>query len=83
MAVSSLVQVQFSDYCYLKVQESKALENFAKDTYKLEKKMLKGKKNSAPKKPMASQTAGEWLKKAYGAADPSDDAPKAGDIGYA
>ena len=53
-----------------------------KDTDKLVKKMVKGKKNPAPKKPMESQTAGEWLKKAYGAADPSGGAPKVGNIGY-
>ena len=51
------------------MQESKAPAKFMKDTDKLVKKMVKGKKNPAPKNPMEPQTAGEWLKKAYGAAD--------------
>ena len=82
MAVSSLVQVQFSGYCYLKMQESKAPTKFMKDTDKLVRKMVKGKKNPAPEKPMEPQITVEWLKKAYGAADPSDGAPKVGNIGY-
>ena len=45
-------------------------------------KIVKGKEQSAPKKPAEPQTAKEWLEKAYIDADPADGAPKVGNIGY-
>ena len=47
------------------------------------KKLMKGKKAPATKKPEEPTTALGWLQKAYGSeADPKDGAPKVGKIGY-
>ena len=58
------------------------MKNVDSELEAVAKKMVKGKKHSAPQKPAEPQTAKEWLEKAYVEADPADGAPKVGNIGY-
>jgi len=59
------------------------MKNIDKEIESIAKKMVKGKKSekksTATKEP---QDAVGWLKKAYIDNDPSDGAPKVGNIGY-
>ena len=59
------------------------MKNIDKEIESIASKMVKGKKSAkkstAPKEP---QDAVGWLKKAYIDNDPSDGAPKVGNIGY-
>ena len=59
------------------------MKNIDKEIESITNKMVKGKKSA--KKSTASkepQDAVGWLKKAYVDNDPSDGAPKVGNIGY-
>ena len=59
------------------------MKNIDKEIESIAKKMVKGKKSA--KKSTASkepQDAVGWLKEAYVDNDPSDGAPKVGNIGY-
>ena len=59
------------------------MKNIDKEIESITKKMVKGKKSA--KKSTESkepQDAVGWLKKAYVDNDPSDGAPKVGNIGY-
>ena len=61
----------------------KYVDNADKEIKSIAKKMVKGKKSS--EKTTASKDPKDavgWLKKAYIDNDPSDGAPKVGDIGY-
>ena len=59
------------------------MKNIDKEIESIANKMVKGKKSAkkstAPKEP---KDAVGWLKKAYIDNDPSDGAPKVGNIGY-
>ena len=61
----------------------KYVDNIDKEIESVAGKMVKGKKSS--KKPTESKDPKDamgWLKKAYVDNDPSDGAPKVGNIGY-
>ena len=59
------------------------MKNIDKEIESIANKMIKGKK-APPKENKAKEPtdAMGWLKKAYIDNDPSDGAPKVGDIGY-
>ena len=59
------------------------MKNIDKEIEDIANKMIKGDKKPASKKESKEPTtATGWLKKAYIDANPSDGAPKVGDIGY-
>ena len=59
------------------------MKNIDKEIESITKKMVKGKKSAKKStEPKEPQDAVGWLKKAYVDNDPSDGAPKVGNIGY-
>jgi hypothetical protein len=59
------------------------MKNIDKEIESIANKMVKGKKSAKKStEPKEPQDAVGWLKKAYVDNDPSDGAPKVGNIGY-
>ena len=59
------------------------MKNIDKEIESIANKMVKGKKSAKKStEPTEPQDAVGWLKKAYIDNDPSDGAPKVGNIGY-